>query len=65
MTDQPERQDLHNCSIDDELATRFDRCGQIHLQSGRRCVREMHHQESCHFVDAKEAVRIASSNEMR
>lgn len=58
-----QRLDLHNVSIDEELVTNFHRCGQIHLPSGRRCIREEHHQQSCSFAGPEEVAKVRASSE--
>lgn len=57
-----QRLDLHNVSIDEELV-RFHRCGQIHLPSGRRCIREERHQQSCFFAGPEEVAKVRASTE--
>ena len=44
-----ERQELHNVSVDEELA-RSGGCAQVHLPTGRTCALEQGHEGSCHFV---------------
>jgi hypothetical protein len=61
-TDRSERRDVHNVSIDEQLATVFHRCGQIHLPTGRRCVREEKHTESCHFADPDEVAAVCHAD---
>ncbi|WIM92814.1 hypothetical protein ACTOB_004772 [Actinoplanes oblitus] len=51
------RADLHNVSIDEGLA-RHGLCGQIHLPSGRRCVRPHRHAGPCHFVHPADLDRL-------
>ena len=65
MTDfgNVQRLDLHNVSVDEELATKFHRCGQIHLPTGRRCLREEHHRGSCDFADPNEVDQACASIE--
>jgi hypothetical protein len=58
MTSQPrippERTELHNASIDDEVGA-AGRCGLIHLPTGRVCIREHPHDGSCEFAAADTA----------
>jgi hypothetical protein len=51
----PERIDVHNVSVDGELAA-AGLCGMTHLPTGRVCVRPARHLGSCDFV-APEAAR--------
>ena len=47
----PERTEMHNPSIDGEMAA-AGRCAQIHLPTGRICIREHPHPGSCEFTTA-------------
>lgn len=46
--DVRERLDSHNVSVDNALVAE-GACGTLHLPSGRRCTRPLHHQDSCRF----------------
>jgi hypothetical protein len=43
-----ERLDSHNTSVDSQMVD-VGRCGQIHLASGRICIRPVRHPGSCDF----------------
>ncbi len=45
----PERMDVHNVSVDGELAA-AGLCGMTHLATGRVCVRSARHLGSCDFI---------------
>jgi hypothetical protein len=47
--DPDDRQDLHNVSVDDEVAD-VGACGQVHLATGRTCTLDQGHAGSCSFV---------------
>ena len=44
-----DRQELHNASVDEEVAKRGG-CGQVQLATGRTCTLAQGHGGSCHFV---------------
>jgi hypothetical protein len=44
-----ERQDLHNISVDEEVAG-AGACAQMHIPTGRTCTLEHHHTGQCEFV---------------
>jgi hypothetical protein len=47
---QPDhRQELHNVSVDEEVAG-AGACAQVHVPTGRTCTLRHHHQGSCEFV---------------
>ena len=50
----PERNELHNASVDEGLAG-SGRCAMVHLPSGRVCTLEHGHGGSCDFTPADEA----------
>jgi len=45
------RSDLHNASVDGELA-QSGACAQVHLPSGRTCTLERRHPGGCDFVSS-------------
>lgn len=59
------RLDLHNVSVDDELAVKLGCCGQIHLATGRRCTLPQHHAGSCRFVSCDEVDRLKATADVR
>jgi hypothetical protein len=60
----PERTEKHNISVDDELAD-AGRCGQVHLPTGRICVREHPHPGSCEFITPDAAHDVVGSEAAR
>ena len=44
-----DRPELHNPSIDEDVASR-GACGRIHLPTGDTCTLTHHHRDSCDFV---------------
>jgi hypothetical protein len=55
----PERTELHNASIDDDVGA-AGRCGLIHLPTGRICIREHPHGGSCELAAADKAHDLAA-----
>lgn len=53
-----ERLEIHNISVDEQVA-RADMCGQVHLPTGRTCVRAAGHSGSCGFERPDRAHRVA------
>jgi hypothetical protein len=51
---EQDRPEMHNSSVDEEVAAELGLCGQVHLQTGRTCLRERHHSGSCEFVPRDE-----------
>lgn len=45
-----ERREIHNVSVDEQVAM-ARMCGQVHLPTGRTCIRESGHLGSCGFED--------------
>jgi hypothetical protein len=69
MSDQPipqparrERMERHNPSVDEDLAA-AGRCAQVHLPSGRICVREHLHRGSCQFTTPDVAHDVIDSEQ--
>jgi hypothetical protein len=56
-----ERQDLHNTSVDEEVAE-TGRCAQVHLPTGRTCTLERHHEGSCNFVPRDDVEQSLTHN---
>lgn len=52
--DTQERQDLHNPYVNEDAA-RAGRCGKVHMDSGRTCIRPHKHSGSCDFRPPAEA----------
>ena len=52
--DRDDRQDLHNASVDEEVADAGG-CGQVHLATGRTCTLEQGHGGSCSFLAPDQA----------
>lgn len=54
-----QRQDLHNPSVDEDLA-RSGACAEVHLQTGRTCTLQYGHAASCDFVGRDEVDEVLS-----
>ncbi len=52
------RLDVHNAAVD-TTAAKAHLCGMTDLQTGRTCIRQAHHDGSCHWVSKDEAREAA------
>ncbi|GAA1319384.1 hypothetical protein [Pseudonocardia xinjiangensis] len=55
-----ERLEIHNCSVDEQLA-KAHLCGRVHLPTGRTCALPEAHSGGCAFEPVKRAERTAQS----
>jgi hypothetical protein len=58
-----DRLDLHNPSVDEEVAA-TGVCAQVHLPSGRTCTLVRHHEGSCNFVSRDEAAESITQHRL-
>jgi hypothetical protein len=58
LDDRPE---VHNPGVDEQVAE-TGACGQVHLPTGRTCIREHRHEGSCEFVPRDEVPGSAAGH---
>jgi len=63
LAEPEERQELHNVSVDEEVAG-AGACAQVHVPTGRTCILRHHHSGSCVFVP-RDKVRESLSGQHR